>query len=452
MQKLTDEEIIYKALKKYQNCCGIKKLPTLNQSRVIAVRSEMLQKVEKYVLLMNSSKTSESEKSTLCNKGKTLYQQYCFQIKVNSDIDTARLSRKMDELLRLMAMSEAKKVLSVREKQIAGNRIDLMLLFEEEKNVRAIINKPADIAINEILDKRKYTVVGEDVNAIFMTISGARYHRTDCPFCKGKSLIKTTLNKAENIGLTPCRCIALYSETSGYDEISEDTANEKQKDELKVNQSDINTIMMNVAKDKTYVTVFIDESVRENLWRNLDESIPEKQGVFSYIICTGRLTNENQISEKNIIDSNVMQAIEGKNSGSVAKEAILAVLFRLVVSGYHDNVLIYTDNQGAKDHWFQLEENHSLAKLFTSVMVCYVPREKNTKADQLARESMFTNISTKTVAKCLQKCRDYDEVKKELDYIKKYFPEPRKNIPNLVAELSAMAEAKKEESDGICIT
>ena len=38
----------------------------------------------------------------------------------------------------------------------------------------------------------------------------------------------------------------------------------------------------------------------------------------------------------------------------------------------------------------------------------------------------------------LKKSKEYEEIKEELDYVKKYFPEPRKNIPNLLAELSSL--------------
>lgn len=415
MQKLTDEEIIYNVLKRYQNCCGYKKLPTLDPSRVISVKAELLQKVEKYLLFLNSPITSEAEKNTLCNKGKTLYQQYCFQIKGNLDVNTTRLEQEMDELLRLVATREAKKVSAIRENKLDDSKIDLELLFEDERSVRTYIGKPIDIFIKEILDKRTYTVVGEDIESIYMTISGKRYHRKECPFCKGKNLIKTMLNEAENMGLTPCKCMILYKEV--LDNMSSS---------------------MKVMEDKPYVTVFIDESVRENLWRKLDGSMPEKQAIFSYIICKGRLSDENQISKKNTLESKVMQAMEGQDSGSVAKEAILTVLFRLFTNGYQDNVVIYTDNKGAKDYWLRSKESYSLAKLFSSVMVCFIPREQNTKADRLTRESAFINVLEKNVIKYLKKSKEYEEIKEELDYVKKYFPEPRKNIPNLLAELSSL--------------
>ena len=103
MQKRTDEEIIYDALLRYQECCGSKKTPILSQGKVITLRGQMLQQVEKYVLFFNSSKTSAVEKRALCNKGKMLYQKYCFQLKVNPEVDTTRLAQKMDELLHFIA-------------------------------------------------------------------------------------------------------------------------------------------------------------------------------------------------------------------------------------------------------------------------------------------------------------------------------------------------------------
>ena len=100
--------------------------------------------------------------------------------------------------------------------------------------------------------------------------------------------------------------------------------------------------------------------------------------------------------------------------------------------------MIYTDNKGAKDYWLRSKESYSLAKLFSSVMVCFIPRKQNTKADRLTRESAFINVLEKNVIKYLKKSKEYEEIKEELDYVKKYFPEPRKNIPNLLAELSSL--------------
>ena len=422
LQMLTDEEIIYNVLKRYKNCCGFKRLPTLAPDRVISMKAELLQKVEKYLLFLTSSITSEAEKNTLCNKVKIFYQQYCFQIKENPNVNTTRLEQKMDELLRQVALREARKVHTIRENNLDDSQMDLELLFEDDRSVRTYIGKPIDIFIKEILDKKTYTIVeGKDIEAIYMTISGSRYHRKECPYCKGKNLIRVTLNKAESNKLTPCKCMEAYSET--LDRMSNN---------------------MKVADDKSYVTVFIDESIRENLWKRLDVSMPEKQAIFSYIICKGKLSDEKQISKKNTLESKVMQAMEGQDSGSVAKEAILAVLFRLFTNGYHDNVVIYTDNKGAKNYWLQSKESYSIAKLFSSVMVCFIPREKNTKADRLTRESAFVNVLEKNVIKYLKKSKEHEEIKKELDYVKKYFPEPRKNIPDLLEDIKSLDTIKRE--------
>lgn len=417
MQKLTDEEIIYNVLKRYQDCCGFKNLPVLVPDRVNLIKAELLQKVEKYLLILNSPITSETEKDTLCNKGKTLYQKYCFQIKANPGIYTPRMAQKMDELLRIMSTREAKKVSDIREKKLDDSEIDLQELFEDVRSIRTYIGKPIDIFIKEILAQRAYTVVRKDMEEIYMTTSGGRYHSKECPYCKGKKLMQTTLDKAENIGLTPCKCMALYNEAS-----------------------DNMPSSMKVKDDKQYVTVFIDESVRENLWKKLDVSMPEKQAIFSYIICKGRLSDEKQISKKNTLDSKVMQAMEGQNPDSVAKEAILAVLFRLLINGYQDNVVIYTDNKVAKDYWLKSKESYSLAKLFSSVMVCFIPREENTKADRLTKESAFVNVLEKNVVTYLKKSKEYEGIKVEMDYVKKYFPDPRKNIPNLLEKLSTLEE------------
>ena len=46
--------------------------------------------------------------------------------------------------------------------------------------------------------------------------------------------------------------------------------------------------------------------------------------------------------------------------------------------------------------WTTISTNSRLAKLFESVTVSFVPREKNTHADKLGRTQMFMSIPTAT--------------------------------------------------------
>lgn len=453
MQKRTDEEIIYDALLRYQECCGSKKTPILSQGKVITLRAQFLQQVEKYVLFFNSSKTSIVEKRTLCNKGKMLYQKYCFQLKVNPEVDTTRLAQKMDELLHFIAVCEAEKFQHIRERQVAGDKIDLEQLLAEDKHIRILICKPIDAVVGEVFSNKKYTVVGEDNAAIYMTASGAKYHRKDCPYCKGKTLMKATLLKVENIGLKPCKCIEKESAVAVQEqqqcsrevENIEEPMMEKSIAENAV--ADNETAKVNIVKrpvgQKKYVTAFVDESIRVNPWRAMDESISEKQGLYSYIICDGMLTGESLITESNTLYTGVESATEVHGTGDIAIEAIMAVLFRLAVTGYQDNVLIYTDNIGAKDCWFKSAASKHLSKLFASVMVCYIPREANKKADKLGRDRAVMDLPAETMTRVLGRCKGYYELKEEMNFVKIFFPVPRKNIPNLMLELKALAGAEE---------
>ncbi len=443
MQKRTDEEIIYSALLRYQECCGSKKTPILSQGKVITLRAQFLQQVEKYVLFFNSSKTSVVEKRALCNKGKMLYQKYCFQLKVNPEVDTTRLAQKMDELLHFIAACEADKLQMIREREVSGDKIDLEQLFAEDKHIRILLCKPIDTAVDEIFSNKKYTVVGEDNAAVYMTASGAKYHRKDCPYCKGKNLMKATMLKVENIGLKPCKCIDKESVTA--ETVTESMTTENVPlgmivEEAKTEEPAQISIVKRPVGQKKYVTAFVDESIRINPWRAMDESIPEKQGIYSYIICDGMLTGEALITESNILYTGVKDVAEVRGTGDVAIEAIMAVLFRLTATGYQDNVLIYTDNIGAKDCWYKSAASKHLSKLFSSVMVCYIPREANRKADKLGRERAVMDLPVETMTRVLGRCKGYFALKEEMNFVRSYFPVPMKNIPNLMSELKALAE------------
>ncbi len=460
MRKEKDTDIIYNALVRYQKCCGNgKKTPILNQGKVTTLRGQLLQQVEKYVLLFSSSKTSVVERQALCNKGKMLYQKYCFQLKVNPEVDTTRLAKKMDELLHFIAVCEAEKFQPIRERQIAGNKIDLEELFAEDKHIRILICKPIDTVVEEIFKNKKYTVVGEDNAAVYMTASGAKYHRKDCPYCKGKNLMKATLLKVENIGLKPCKCIereyvvAVQGQRRCLD-VVENVAEKVTENVTTVSSTpgiieervmpENEPIQTSIVKrpigQKKYVTAFVDESIRINPWRAMDESIPEKQGLYSYIICDGMITSENLITAENTLYTGVKEVTEVHGVGDVAIEAIMEVLFRLVATGYEDNVLIYTDNMGAKDSWYKSAASKNLSKLFSSVMVCYVPREANRKADKLGRERAVMDLPAETMTRVLGRCKSYFALKEEMNFVKSYFPVPTKNIPNLMSELKALVE------------
>lgn len=416
MQKQADAEVVYRLLVRYRDCPGGNEKRIWTTGNVFDIRAQLLQKVEKYILFFNSPSTSAVEKSTLCKKGKALYQKYCLQIKDNPKLHSTRLEQKMDELLHLIAEFESEKFQLTRKRQVAGDRIDLEKLFAENRSINVLMGRPLDEAVCEMFKRKSCTVIGEDNTAVYMTASGTKYHRKDCPFCKGRTLISIGHQNVESLNLKPCKCLEMA--------VSEQETVAEKKEE----------------KAAKFVTAFVDESIRSNPWRGMDESLPEKQSLYSYIVCDGFLAEEKLITKKNTLFTGVNVSEEVDSTDKLAVEAIMAVLFKLVAQGYEDNVLIYTDNIGAKELWCQSVAGQNLAKLFKSVMVSYVPREGNETADSLGRKRAIMELPVEVMIRILGRNKGYFKLKEEMDFVKKYFPEPMKNIPNLMSELTALAE------------
>ena len=377
-----DEKIIHDALLRFRNLCDEKQVPQLNKKKLISERTDILQGIEKCLVYLKGKKYSITEKRVFCDKGKKYYQKYCCYLKHHPDLDCTRLSQKMDELLLRIAIFETGCLERMREQEMAGEKIDLEQLLAEDKSVCIFIRTPIDVLVKEIFADKNYSVIGEDKNVVYITESGNKYHRKDCPYCKSNVMVAASLTKAENMKLIPCKCMGK--------EVVEPT----------------------YKQSKPYVTAFVDESIRKNPWCELDESIPKKQGIYSYIICEGMLESENRITEENTLYTCVAPVLEAYGTDSAAIGAILAVMFALVVEGYHDNVLIYTDNLKAMEAWHASEASKNMAKLFTGVMVCHIPREKNVKADKQGRKRSILDVTTKTMDKILRRDK---EVKKILE-------------------------------------
>lgn len=138
---------------------------------------------------------------------------------------------------------------------------------------------------------------------------------------------------------------------------------------------------------------------------------------------------------------------EISDTNLAAVEAITAVLMKVAFGlDFHDDVVIYTDNTSAMNRWNKSRANSYLSKLFNSVTVIAIPREKNTVADQIGRERAFADMSKPVMGRLLKQCEEYDklagqieELKSQLDFVKEYFPYPEKQIPNLISELRLLA-------------
>lgn len=76
---------------------------------------------------------------------------------------------------------------------------------------------------------------------------------------------------------------------------------------------------------------------------------------------------------------------------------------------FSGNLQVYTDNMWAKDNWFNNSRNLKLAKLFENVNVSYIPRERNTKADQLGRTKVYLCLETSVYDSIVRKCEEGEQ-------------------------------------------
>jgi len=417
LEKKADRVILYEAYRKYQDLCKGKQMTAKQQS---ITRNDLFRRAERLLLFLNSPSTSAVEKNNLLRKCKPLYQQYSIFLKGNPGGVSESLAKKMDELLLQMTIWEEEQVHTFRKKEAGGEGLNMEAIFSEQANIRQLLTMRVENLLRMALKDKKFTIVSHTDQKIFITESGTKYHRADCPYCRGRKLIPASFAKIENVGYTPCKCIGAT-------------------DKVLVKREELTQERKEALATQT-MTAFIDESVRPNPWKLWDDSLPDRQSSYSYVICRGMLESEREITEENRVSAKACLANEAADVTMSAIEAISAVLLKIAFRyGFHGDVLIYTDNMAAKNKWYKNERALYLASLFESVKVCHIPREENTVADAVGRETAFADMPAALMGSLLERCRKYDSQKAELDFVKQFFPEPRQNIPNLINELRLIA-------------
>ncbi len=413
----SDYDVIYDAYVEYGQGVAAKKI---KEQKAKAECNQLFSHVERCLMIMDSSSSTIVEKNRRLSECKSLFQRYSIIDKSRPECITASLRNKMERLLKQVVIHEESQVAMFREREIGGERLSLEAILSEPSNVRRLMNTPIYKLLEGALKDTKYTIISKDDRNVYITQSGNKYHVADCPYCKRVQLIETTFAKVENAGYEPCRCIA---------------GNKKKEDD----------------KPKPAMTAFIDESVRENVWRKFDSGLTKTQASYSYIICSGNLKSENEISEANTLSRNACLANEAHDTNYAAIEAINLVLMKMAFAyNFEGDVIIYTDNNGAMQKWHKDMGNRFLAEHFNSVKVEHIARNKNTRADAVGRERIFTD-APRALLKRFEKLKEEIEqlnkenerLKKEIEDVKKYFPNPQKQIPNLIRELKLMAYEKE---------
>lgn len=298
---------------------------------------------------------TDIQKYVITAKG--LFAQYSMIRGRNPSCISPSLAQNMDKLITAVCRREAEMIESLRLQEVGGERIDIQSIFEMKKNLNRLGNTLARTIIAEAVNDKDNPI--GFIPFFYITDTGKKFHRADCPYCKGRHLSTATQKMVENQKLTPCKCL---SEFPTIDDV-----------------------------DHTCVTAFIDESIHPVAWD--EQGHKGKAGSYSYIICWGNLSSESQITDKRIITQGVDYTGENEHIERITETAVGKVLMSLAYDyEYIGQVRIFTDNKPASDHWSEVAKNSKLAKQFLSVKVNFIPREKNRKADQLGRTRMLLDM------------------------------------------------------------
>ena len=378
--------------------------------------------IKQYMGLLKNETLSPEVYQKTVNKSKLLFREflnwYLYAPKsINGD-----MYDRMNELMDMVGSYEAMQVAEFREKEIAGEKIRLNVLFQDPKCIRRLLETDVITVLSEALrDPRENDLFGIDTD-LYITKTGNRIHKIDCPYCKNHQLYPVSRKKAENLGAMPCKCLA-KRETSNEKEV----LSAKEKKEL----------------NRRMIKVFVDESVRKNLFYEYDETLPETEGIYSYLICRGFLTSENEISPNNLLrERNGFSEIEKGTLNTTLDGIYDALSWIAFMLDFHGSVIIYVDNGSVVSHWEKRKSEIPINRYFSEVTIQTIPRDQNTKADRLGRDTMIVHTKNNVLTDIIDKCRRCKKTEEELAFVKEYFPKPQKQIPNLVKELSYIAGEK----------
>ena len=378
MSVQTDERIFYNCYKKYLEIKKVKE----NKVDASLDRTE-INVLASRVSVLNTSLSEEGLYSILDKtkdlKGKRSIHRIRCHKKRNPKCVSSGFEKQMDQLVKTLCRWEAEMISGLRVQETGGERIDINEVFSKKTNVNRLGTMMArDIISSEI---REENSASRFVTTYFITNTGKKYHREDCPFCKGRYLSEVTQAMVEYQKLEPCKCLTSIAVKNSY--------------------------------DPSYMTAFIDESIHPVAWN--ENGKKGKEGSYSYIICRRRLKSEDEICDELFVDDGVDFFGEDKQLQRVTEAAVGKVLLSLLYDHEFDgNVVIYTDNKSVSDTWEKGTYNSKLAKSFQSVVVRFIPREKNRKADKLGRTRMLLDMPIATYNEITKKCEKIKDLEKEI--------------------------------------
>lgn len=445
------KNIIKAAYNSYISTSKQKTIKKPGLSLQIKLRGSLVARIDKAVLSLNSSKSTISEKDKYLAKGRAVIREYASYLRNETGVVNDLLKVKIDKLIEAMVPRDAERLL-IHKSKVTKHRIDYEKLFAAKGALGVLISAGVEQVVDRCfsLDSMLYQVMESDVT-YYVTPSGSKYHVKDCSYCQRKQLETKSWSYIMDRGMQPCGCVNKYHQ-------NKDSA-EKQpiEAEKERNVETVDSLNSAETKQTPCCTVFIDESIRENVLHRYNEDLAREHGVYSYIICQGRLESEVQINASNTMGRGVGLITEKSDVLKTSTEAIGAVLLKLVYEfGFKGDVYIFTDNAITKKKWDRNKGNKRLSKLFDNVYVKWIPRENNTKADKLGRDVDFVTGASVHIKQLKKTCRSYDklqvkylalqdkynELMEDYEFVKSYFDNPIKQIPNLMEELRLLAAQK----------
>lgn len=327
------------------------------------------------VYLLEVETLGSTEKQKMLMQAKSLFIQH-HRIKARNPQAVPDIADvKMDQLIRAVADYEGEMLLSSCDQKTGNNVISVEEIFAQRTYYNRLGSTLASVIYKDAIQETTNKLC-RNRSIFYITKTGSRYHRKDCPFCRGRELIICTKADVENQKLIPCKCIT-----------------------RKLPVSEL---------DHSCVTAFIDESIRPVRWDESGE--PGYIGNYSYIICWGNLDSESDITEEGLIVSGVEYEKENEHIERISEAAIEKVMLTLLYKyGFDGKLRIYTDNISAMEKWADNPTIAKLAEHFQMVMVSYIPRKENTVADRLGRRQMALRIPSSIYNKIVNICKAYEE-------------------------------------------
>ncbi len=385
---MTDAEILHNGYNKLIQNAKKKNVPTETEKKNIAgtasTASLMLMRLTDREL---SIPAEEMQKYVIASKG--IIAQFGAMKARNPNLIPKSLEQSVEQLIGAVCEYEAEQLALYRMQEPGGERIDLGEVFREPKTCKRLSTELALDILKEGMQEQT-DLAGSD-RELFISNTGKKYHLKDCPYCKGRLMRVASPKMIELQKLSPCKCVLSSKED----------------------------------KESKNITVFIDESLRPAFWKEKGDTA--KIGSFSYIICRGKLSSEEQITEKRILRRAVEFVDEKVHIEKITELAIGRALFILAYNlDFSGRVHIFVDNKSISKRWNSGACNAKLEALFESVDVCFIPREQNKRADKLGRERVPLDMPVEV----------YNDIVKMRDRVKKL----EGQVKRLEREKTAMVE------------